>query len=476
MADGEAPWWSGLEPVGGVFEGGGAKGVAYAGALSALCRRGYWFEAVAGASAGALTATLVAAGMRPEKLQAVSLEGLARMDPAGQNGSRGKGRRLVGTLWNLSKHSYGLDEGPLRGWLLEELDEQLKLFGVSTGTRGPTFEQLQEATGIDLYVVGANASLQEQIVFHHETTPGCQVLDAVIASCAIPGAFRPGHLAVPAASGDLLLHTVVDGGVWANFPIYVLTDQQFRDHVGLKAQAPKPVLGFILDEPESEAVLSGDRYKQAEFAPYDHPFSLEPRWVRDRLDALARELPESAAQVEQLRWTMAEPAVPLEWRGELVHQHTPQFTQMRKLSLPEWQSLPREEVARVLEAEEPRFSERFQMSVLAGHNLRGFWPRPTGRLMSWLVRQADQQLGYLSNLRVALVVWLSVAVGWLALSYVALAWIWTKVVGNGYWELILVFAFLVVLAFLIAGAFVLFALAVLLVLNVVALATVRRIG
>src|SRR5438128_8645072 len=53
----------------GVFEGGGAKGVAYAGALSAMKEKKCWFRGVAGASAGAITAALIAAGMEPDKIE-----------------------------------------------------------------------------------------------------------------------------------------------------------------------------------------------------------------------------------------------------------------------------------------------------------------------------------------------------------------------------------------------------------------------
>ena len=50
----------------GVFEGGGAKGVAYSGALLAMAEKKCWFRGVAGASAGAITAALVASGLSPE--------------------------------------------------------------------------------------------------------------------------------------------------------------------------------------------------------------------------------------------------------------------------------------------------------------------------------------------------------------------------------------------------------------------------
>ena len=44
-----------------VLEGGGVKGIALAGAVLALAERGYSFPRVAGTSAGAIVASLVAA-------------------------------------------------------------------------------------------------------------------------------------------------------------------------------------------------------------------------------------------------------------------------------------------------------------------------------------------------------------------------------------------------------------------------------
>lgn len=50
--------------VDGAFEGGGAKGLAYLGALHAAAHCGIWFKRVAGTSAGSITAALIAAGYR----------------------------------------------------------------------------------------------------------------------------------------------------------------------------------------------------------------------------------------------------------------------------------------------------------------------------------------------------------------------------------------------------------------------------
>ena len=61
----DARWWESDGTVSvrlaGAFEGGGAKGVAYPGALRATRAKGCWFGAVAGAS-GAITAALITAG------------------------------------------------------------------------------------------------------------------------------------------------------------------------------------------------------------------------------------------------------------------------------------------------------------------------------------------------------------------------------------------------------------------------------
>src|SRR5688500_11251178 len=70
-------WWANHINVLGVFQGGGAKGVAYAGALRAVEERGLWFSQVAGSSAGAITAVLVAAGVHPDELDETTRAALA---------------------------------------------------------------------------------------------------------------------------------------------------------------------------------------------------------------------------------------------------------------------------------------------------------------------------------------------------------------------------------------------------------------
>ncbi|MGH9242583.1 MAG: hypothetical protein ACRD3G_31425, partial [Vicinamibacterales bacterium] len=129
-----------------------------------------------------------------------------------------------------------------------------------------TFKQLHEATEVDLYVVAADVSRREPIVFHHLYTPHCQVADAVMASASIPFAFVDGMLTTDASIvapdpdarhkvGKRIFRTVVDGGVWVNFPMFVFKDSTFHEYMakaGLEQSADKrpagPIVGFMLNE------------------------------------------------------------------------------------------------------------------------------------------------------------------------------------------------------------------------------------
>ena len=61
-----------LMSVDGVFEGGGALGTAYLGGLRALHDNGVWFKRVAGNSAGAITAAMIAVGFTAPEIQWLS--------------------------------------------------------------------------------------------------------------------------------------------------------------------------------------------------------------------------------------------------------------------------------------------------------------------------------------------------------------------------------------------------------------------
>src|ERR1044071_3130143 len=90
----------------GVFEGGGAKGIAYAGALLALQEKRCWFRAVAGASAGAITAALIASGLTPEEIAQATQGALDQLQTSLWKG-----------LGNLRSRSGFFESTNLRDWL-----------------------------------------------------------------------------------------------------------------------------------------------------------------------------------------------------------------------------------------------------------------------------------------------------------------------------------------------------------------------
>jgi len=63
-----------IKPCDLVFEGGGVKGIGLAGAFLELYEEGYRPECVAGTSAGAITAALVAAGYTGQELRDLVLK------------------------------------------------------------------------------------------------------------------------------------------------------------------------------------------------------------------------------------------------------------------------------------------------------------------------------------------------------------------------------------------------------------------
>jgi NTE family protein len=181
-----------------VFQGGGVKGIAYAGALAALERRGAMasLRGVAGASAGAFTAMLVAVGCDAATIARIAtgtdypaLED--HFDPL----------RLA--------TSYGLYRGDaLHAWIAGA-------FATTGLAAATTFAGLQAARGVDLRVFATDLSLRDARKFSARATPDVAVVDAVRASMSIPLMFPAWRF--PADRPDD--HLYVDGGVVMNFPI-----------------------------------------------------------------------------------------------------------------------------------------------------------------------------------------------------------------------------------------------------------------
>lgn len=189
----------------GVFEGGGIRGIAYAGAIEVFERDGHEFTAVAGSSAGAITAALLACGCDAHEIM-----------------------RLVG---NTNFRSFMDVPWGLRSW---------NLFRRGGLFRGAAFEEwMRSIVGdrtigdaeIPLRIFATDIERRETVVFDSARTPGVRIANAVRASMSIPIVFEPKVI-----EGRKL----VDGGVAYNYPI------DTYDH----DLAADPVVGFYLHEKE----------------------------------------------------------------------------------------------------------------------------------------------------------------------------------------------------------------------------------
>ena len=206
-----------------VLEGGGAKGVALAGAVAGLAAGGVHFERVAGTSAGAIVAALLAAGMPPAELDRLArdldLRELVPPGPLDDLGRVGLGLRGLSVLLELGIH----DHRPMQAWLRE----QLAALGVET------FGDLRrDVAGDDssgrrqyrLVLAAADITRNRRVELpwdyaDYGLDPDAQpVVDAVAASAAIPLVFEPVRLPFP---GDADTAVLVDGGLLSNFPIGV---------------------------------------------------------------------------------------------------------------------------------------------------------------------------------------------------------------------------------------------------------------
>lgn len=196
-----------------VFEGGGVKGVAYAGALQALDAAGGLdgVERIGGTSAGSITALLVALGYTPAEITDIVF-GLD-FDEFRDGTFFTDAERLF--------EEYGWYPANTATCLFECLVER------RLGGRRATFADLharaaEDPAFRDLYVVATDLDRRHWMVFSHESPEHADLplADAVRASMAIPFYFTAQEI-----GGDVF----VDGGVLLNYPIHLFDRQDPKD-------------------------------------------------------------------------------------------------------------------------------------------------------------------------------------------------------------------------------------------------------
>jgi NTE family protein len=220
-----------------VFEGGGVKGLGLAGAFAAIEQHGFTPKSVAGTSAGAITAALVAAGYNSNELDKIVLDLPFASFKDESFLDKVPGGKAASVLKDL-----GIYEGKVfEEWIAEKLAKKGKTkFGhiVNPDARDPDGRWC-------LRVIASDVTHRRMLVLPNDAPhlgldpDDMDIAYAVRMSMSIPIFFEPVQHKNP-KTGDT--HLIVDGGMLSNFPVW-LFDCRDRD--------PRwPTFGLMLVEPE----------------------------------------------------------------------------------------------------------------------------------------------------------------------------------------------------------------------------------
>jgi NTE family protein len=199
-----------------VLEGGGVRGLAYAGALEVLEQKQILpgIEKVGGSSAGAIAGLMISLGYTAAEIDSI-LQTLKIQD-------FNDGRDIFGKIKRI-KREYGVYKGEkLENWLAAVIEAK-------TGNPNTTFFELhqmheQSCAYKDFYCTGTNVTRQELEVFSWEHWPAMKLRTAVHISGCIPFYFKP--VPIDSAGNEVSLadsligyNLYVDGGTLCNYPI-----------------------------------------------------------------------------------------------------------------------------------------------------------------------------------------------------------------------------------------------------------------
>lgn len=200
-----------------VLEGGGVRGLAYAGVFSVLEEKGIlpFIENVAGSSAGAIAGMMVSIGYTANEIDSLMLELPIQKFNDGKGGLVGKYKRF--------KKDFGI----FKGFAFEKWLQQLVSF--KTGNPLLTFNQLHQLhlnqnIYKDFYCTGTNLSKQQLEIFSYINTPDMPIALAARISGGVPLYFEPVALdnqlqKIKKTDSVSFINYYVDGGMLCNYPI-----------------------------------------------------------------------------------------------------------------------------------------------------------------------------------------------------------------------------------------------------------------
>ncbi len=284
-----------------VFEGGGAKGMVFVGALQAFEAAGHTPGRLLGTSAGAITATLMAAGYSAEELLAVISEregeqpvfatfmGLPEAtegDAIRASATRAVLREIdlpfvpdriedalddrfaawMGSsphlrhVFSFVEHGGWYAADNFLKWMQRSLDA-----GTFRGARRAfgklSLAEFHRATGVDLTLVASDLTGQQMLILNHHTAPDVPVVWATRMSMNIPLLWQEviwqpswGLYRGRAMEG----HAIVDGGLLSNFPLELLVSRDARVTALMGARTEAGVLGLMIDESKTVAGIEAE--------------------------------------------------------------------------------------------------------------------------------------------------------------------------------------------------------------------------
>jgi len=285
-----------------VFEGGGAKGMAFVGALRTLEDNKHTSGRLVGTSAGAISATLIAAGYSADMMEDALGETDAKGKPVFEKFmDRPKAEDYTAEEIENSvtmKCFKNIDIPLVPEWIEKKMDGlilktllklkvypilfsfiergglylgnaflnwiQRKLDDVEKGYGDMTMAEFFNATGRDLSLVASDTFSQNMLVLNHRTAPNCPVPWAARMSMSIPFVWHEVEWQSQwdpyrtyddtgenlAKEQSLAGHAIVDGGALSNFPIDKLTSDEpsVRAVMGVTEPNREAVLGLLIDE------------------------------------------------------------------------------------------------------------------------------------------------------------------------------------------------------------------------------------
>jgi NTE family protein len=270
-----------------VFEGGGAKGFGFIGALQALVESNHTTGRLIGTSAGSVIATLLAAGYTADEMrdlirEKVVIDGQEKsrlstfLDPPGELSAEDSSLRdeeLVSALRHfpvLESHLLRriplyahllsfLDSGGwyagecFKSWLKEKLDHKSQDRKIKYSQC--TLQQFYECTQIDLSLIASDTSEGEMLVLNHRTAPKCPLVAAVRMSMSFPFIWQEvvwQHDWGTYRGRSKTTNVIADGGLLSNFPIHLLTRPHVHTYIE-KIMGPEQtatdvgLMGLLLD-------------------------------------------------------------------------------------------------------------------------------------------------------------------------------------------------------------------------------------